>query len=243
MEGEPVSNSFFIALNDDWLCTASSGEAVEALSKWSIDDPTLGGFDDLAALVAHVQRPGFPEESDRVLAALVRLAGSDDLAARTMLQALLPGIKALARQYRWVGPAEDVTSSAVACAYERIRTYPIERRPHHVAANVLFDTRQALSRQGRRATTLDIAARGLRPFDDSRDEVPHESPCPGQELLELVGQALRDGRLDEADARLIILSRLEDKTMIELAAADGCDRQTMGRRRTRAETRLAEAVA
>ena len=113
-----------------------------------------------------------------------------------------------------------------------------------MAANVLFDTRQALSRHGRRSASIDIAPGGLRPFDDTVHHAePNGSASAGEELLELVNEALREGHLDEADARLIILSRVADRTMIELAASDGCDRQTMGRRRERAEARLGDAVA
>ena len=69
----------------------------------------------------------------------VALATADELAARTLLQALLPGIVSFARRSA-VGDPSVAIGEMVSIAWERIRTYPLHR-PGSVAANVLWDTR------------------------------------------------------------------------------------------------------
>src|SRR5581483_8240714 len=119
--------------------------ARRAVTTWAAD-PVLGGFGDLESVVERIQRRGCPEDSDRLLLALLQRAGSDNESARTVLQALLPGLKALMATYRWSGSREDVATAVIEAAFERIRHYPCRRRPARVAANLLHDTRQTLWR-------------------------------------------------------------------------------------------------
>ena len=75
---------------------------------------------------------------DRVLAALVVAARTDPLAARVVLQRLLPGISALARRRsRCMDEHMRNTDEAVAAAWSVICTHPVERRPDWVASNLL----------------------------------------------------------------------------------------------------------
>jgi hypothetical protein len=70
----------------------------------------------------------------------------DDLAARTLLQALLPGLVRLAGMVGYDDPA--AIEEMVSLAWERIGTYPAGRRGS-VAANVLFDVRKRYRAHGR----------------------------------------------------------------------------------------------
>jgi len=63
------------------------------------------------------------------------------------------------------------------------------------------------------------------------------------ELLGLVDEAVRRRRLRLDDARLIVLTRVGDVSMVELAAERGCLPHSLRRRRLRAEAALAAAVA
>jgi hypothetical protein len=74
--------------------------------------------------------------------ALAALAPSDQLAARTLLQALLGGLCNLAR---CVGRDANAVDDVVSLAYERIRTYPAHR-PGSVSGNVLLDVRKRYCR-------------------------------------------------------------------------------------------------
>src|SRR5205085_8981101 len=65
------------------------------------------GVSDLAHLLAHVRR-ATPAESDIVMAALVRRAAAgSDLAARVLLQLLLPATRRLATRWWALGDYEE----------------------------------------------------------------------------------------------------------------------------------------
>jgi hypothetical protein len=69
------------------------------------------------------------------------------VAARALLQALVPGLHRLARTVG--GGSDEAAAELVALAWARIVTYPFERRPGRVAANVLLDVRKTYLREHR----------------------------------------------------------------------------------------------
>jgi hypothetical protein len=88
-----------------------------------------------------------PAEADRVLLALVnRAVVGDTLAARVLLQLLLPGTRRLARRWWALGDHEERAAAAVTAVWQRICAYPVARRPGRVAANVLMDAARELRR-------------------------------------------------------------------------------------------------
>jgi len=203
----------------------------------------LEPFPDLRTVVEMVQRRGQPAESDRILLALLRRASADDLAARTVLQALMPGFKALMVTYQLSGTPEDVVTAVIEAAFERIRRYPCDRRPGRVAANLLNDTRQMLWRNGRRERRLRIVT---EPLTDRMHEGladGHETGSATEELVDLVCHAVRDAQLPPQGARLILLTRVLDVTVKELADETGSKAQTIRKRRRKAEALVAVAVA
>ncbi len=110
------------------------------------------GFADLGELVEFVHRRDCANAADRVLYRLVCRGLTDDLAARTVLACMMPGAKNLTCGYLWAHDNADEAAAAVLAAmWERIRTYPCERRPVKVAANIQLDTSQRMSRRAARA--------------------------------------------------------------------------------------------
>ena len=68
-----------------------------------------------------------------------------------VLQALLPGLKALAgRLLLEADERDELWSALLAHCWERIRRYPIERRPTRIAANDLLDTLKKTTRELKR---------------------------------------------------------------------------------------------
>jgi len=229
---------FLDLLHDEWQHLAGSPESRRALACWS-EDPALGGFADLYAVVAEIQRRGRPAESDRILLALLRRAPSDDVACRTVLQAVMPVLKSLMSAYQLTGAPEDVSTATVEAAFERIRRYPCDRRPARVAANLLNDTRQVLWRAARRERRLSLA---IEPFTkevlEDLDDRSSEPSAP-DELVDLVGEALRLGHVQPAGARVILLTRVIDVPIDDLASEMGLKAPTLRKRRQRAEAALA----
>jgi hypothetical protein len=124
------------SLDAEWRRLTRTSRARQALRQWSIAHPALRGVADLDALL---ERRRDDQAAPAILRALAVLAPGDDLAARTLLQALLPGLVRLAGMVGYDDPA--AIEEMVSLAWERIRTYPARRRGS-VAANVLFDVRK-----------------------------------------------------------------------------------------------------
>jgi hypothetical protein len=195
-----------------------------------------GGAVSLGDVEAYVRRAG-PEDADAVLLALVRRAvEGDDLAARVLLQLLLPGTRNLARRWWALGDPEERAAAAVAAVYHRIRAYPIARRPGRIAANVLMDAARELRRAVPRVTVTltaePVAAESLK-----------TSPPPAShaavELAEVLRDAVDEGVLCRDDAQLIARSRIAGHRIADIATHHRLGSRTLWDRRQRAERVLA----
>jgi hypothetical protein len=233
-----VTMRLFKELEAEWSELAVSAPAVAAVETWAGSDFSLLGLKNLRDVVHIVQRSGRPSGGDQVLACLATRAPSDPLAARALLQVVLYGLIRIAVAFRCTRYSdEDLASIVVAAAYERIRTYPIERRPRSIAANILLDTRQKVSRSLFRPRVSEV----LTP--DVGRHVADSSGAPAaDELLALIDEAVRTRKLRIEDAGLIVMSRVAGVPTAELAAGYGCAPQSLRRRRQRAEAALAAAV-
>ena len=231
---------FLDRLHDEWLHLARSPRAVRALAGWA-SDPALRDFTNLEEVVAEIQRRGQPAESDRILLALLRRA-ADNLAAQTVLQALMPGLKSLMSAYRLNGEPEEVATAVIEAAFERIRRYPCDRRPARVAANLLHDTRQVLWRDGCRERRLRLATEPLTERAVSAVASAPQDRSSTDELVDLIAEAVRLGSLRPSGARLILLTRVLDVPIDELAEETGTKALTLRKRRQRAQADLAGAA-
>jgi hypothetical protein len=147
-------------LDAQWCEVASSPEARRALVRWTNDHEVLAGMRDLNDVLLSRRDP---RVSGEVLSILARLAPTDVLATRTLLQMLLPG---LVRLVGTVGHGDpEAQDEIVALAWERIRTYPTSRNGS-VAANVVLDVRKQYVRlrRGDQAVALHLVT---EPIDDA----------------------------------------------------------------------------
>ncbi len=118
--------------------------------------------------------------------------------------------------YRLTGEPEEVATAVAEAAVERIRRYPCDRRPAWGAANFLHDTRQTLWRDGHREQSLRLATEPLT------ESVMNSSAPGGRSATgDLVGAAVRRGRVRPSGARLILLTRVLDVPIEELAEETG----------------------
>lgn len=137
-------------LDQEWERIASSPRGRRAVRRWALGEPPLAGLGSLGALVERANERGHVEESDAILLVLLRHANEDDLAARTVLQAMMPAVKNLTAKFSTCGAwsPEETAAVVVAAMWERIRCYPVDRRPRKVSANLALDTRQRVWRTG-----------------------------------------------------------------------------------------------
>jgi DNA-directed RNA polymerase specialized sigma24 family protein len=195
-----------------------------------------GGARSLAEVERFV-RDASPPEADAVLVALAARAVEDDgLAARVLLQLLMPGVRRLARTWWALGDADERAAAAVAAVYDRIRRYPLARRPRRIAANVLMDAAADL----RRAVRSAGAATGVPAVDGwaAAEPVAVEPVHPAVELAEVLAEAVRGGLVSAADAELIAASRIAGVPLADIAERRGAKLRTLQWRRRRAEETL-----
>lgn len=215
------------SLNQEWPTIAGSPAARRALMRWSAMHPVLLPASDLDEVIDLGYRPDIGPGVRRALAIL---APSDDLAARTLLQALLGGLVNLARR---IGRDDEAVDDIVSLAWERIRTYPA-RRPGSVSGNVLLDVRK---RYGREHALARRCPTGL---DHVPDEPSAEDRVLSSAFLEDLASLSEENGVSKEVLATIIRSRVGGESMADLASEQQVSRKVLWHRRWRAEARLRE---
>lgn len=219
------------ALECEWealVTTTLSGR----LRRWSQREPRLAAFSTASELISSLRRlRGDHDAENAILAALLREARTDPLAARVVLQALLPGLKRLAgRLLHTAAERDELWSLLLAHGWERIRSYPLERRPRRIAANLLLDTAHAT------LTTL-AAERRSRVQACELEATPAEPIAAADEVEVVLARAVRAGALSREEAVLILQTRIEGVPLASLAGGEVAY-EALRKRRRRAERRL-----
>jgi DNA-directed RNA polymerase specialized sigma24 family protein len=218
-------HKYLSALDEDWRRIATGPTARRALACWSTTYPalTFNNLDDL------LQRRLDPETAPQILQPLAALSPSDEIAARTLLQALLPGLVRFASAVQRENP--NAIHDIVALAWERIRTYPTSRKGS-VPANVILDVRKRYWKHcSTERPTADIG-------DDDRLASCLAASCEDEVVARLTASdALKAGAamLRPATLRLVAATRLGALTLTEIAADEGTSIHALGVRRHRAE--------
>jgi DNA-directed RNA polymerase specialized sigma24 family protein len=164
------------------------------------------------------------DRANEVMARLLLSARVDEVAARVVLQRLLPGL--IARARRWSArPAggTDALDELLAAAWTVIRTFPVERRPGHLVANLLRGAEyHAFVRPHRRLLVHEFVPTHML------DRPAPESPVDAaEELAELVDDSRT---LTDRDRRLLALL-VGGATMHEIATTlDVCVRTVTNHR-------------
>ncbi len=234
-----MPTGLFRALDADWTNTCRSRTRGTIPCAWR-DDAVLHGFERLDELIAAV-RAGChdPEATDQILAALARRVATDDLAARALLQAVLPGLWNVAKRLGHARVDDELEADVLMEATDRIRTYPIERRPRAIAANITWDVFGRIYRRRHRPqpATLSLETHDIeqRPND--------AAPDPSVEVVSLIADARSRRRLADADAQLLLAIAVGDDTIRARAAREGTTYAAMCERWCRARRRLRHAVA
>ena len=220
-------------LEAEWPPLAA-GPLHPRLQAWAMAEPALAGFATPQQLLRHLRTlRGRPRAEDAILAALVRQAQADPLAARVVLQALLPGLKALAgRILLEASEREEVWSALLAHCWERIRRYPIDRRPARIAANVLLDTLKK--------TTWELKRQRYLRDQETSETPPDRVAVVGvdRDVEQLLERAIAAGAISPEEADLILRTRIDGHDLHALARERGLAYHTLKVRRLRAEKRL-----
>jgi DNA-directed RNA polymerase specialized sigma24 family protein len=225
MDTDPVDQ-----LEADWERDAKR-RVRGRLRHWRLVEPALARFANGDELLGMLHGPAHATDKDKVLLALVRLARSEQLAGRVVVQALIPGLKTLWRRlFRSEASRAEIWQLLLATAWERIVTYPLERRPGRIAANLLLDTLRA---------TLHELAHERPSFILLTDQALPRPACTKSGNVDaLVARAVSLGVVSATDAELVLETRLDGRELAEAGASQGASYNTIKLRRQRAERRL-----
>lgn len=221
-------------LESDWRRELAGPLLADHLRKWREREAALAVFASPPALLGFLRRSNPGERQDAVLLALLRCAREDPVAARFVLQAMMPALKRISAGLLVdANEQAELWSTLLSCAWERIRGYPIERRPHRVAANLRLDTLHDLALAHRKET----ARRGLQRLYPST-LLPARPRCQAGDVDALLAEAVRAGALSDEEAELIAATRIDGESLVELAASACVLYDAVRMRRARAERRL-----
>jgi len=183
-------------LEREWNQLIVNPRALKELRNWNFDGQCFDEFDKL------LRATGFGcvdvAGSESLLRQLVSLAGRDHLAARVVLQRVLPGLVAAVRFRNRQMTSEIALSELIAAAWIVITTYDGRRNPGSVAAAIIDSSvYRAFKVERNRRTTepLDNVERVLAHSDsDALNEL--------SELREVLSEAERLG-MSKDDLRLV----------------------------------------
>ncbi|HEV2811046.1 MAG TPA: hypothetical protein VGV93_11710 [Acidimicrobiales bacterium] len=173
---------------------SSAGRA--AVRRWAEEEPAFAGATSSLDVLARCQRHGDGHEA---LAAVLRLAGTDDFARQTVMQAILPGLIALARRAHYmVGPGlagwasnDKLEQEMVTIAYGRILALggTTQAWPANTLLAQTTGRLRVRHQTGRRRDWWHV------PLDDvsESDVPPGRDRSPAEELAQVVIDAVRDG--------------------------------------------------
>jgi hypothetical protein len=230
----PISSfqrSLSARLDEEWMTIRTRPPLVARARAWAVTDVPFEDLDELLVLAGY-RVESTPEGND-VLARLVAIARTDELATRIVLQRVLPGLLAIVRRRREPGGTHGAFEELIGAAWLAIRSCGGERQPEHVAAAIVRDAAyRAFVAPVRRlaATEVSVDPRTLEetPF------IAIISPC--EELATLLGDA-RTAGLPGRD--LDLLGHLARAGSPSIVAADRkVSTRTVRNHRDRATARL-----
>lgn len=220
-------------LDCEWSRLRRCPLAITHAAGWVIVEGRLDDLDQILTAVGHWADPTVANES--AMRDLVLLARHDELAARIVVQRLLPGLLAIVRRRR--AGNEHAFDELLGALWITLRTFNPSRRPSCVAASLIADADYRAFRAGWRRLSHGEQPTGLT-LDARESEQPTETAR--QIVLGLLAEAAQDGMPDED---LDLIHRLlDDVPTVELARDLDVTPRTVRNRRDRITDRL-RAVA
>ncbi|MEU6405430.1 hypothetical protein [Streptomyces sp. NPDC046985] len=135
-------------MNRDWEVLCSDPRAAEGVTRWSQEHAELVDVrtpQDIVQLLVSLYRRGDWAGHDQVMTVLVQRAAGEgfdsQLAWKIAVRVLLP--KAILTAKTQLRPGVDwevVFGTVLSALFENVRTYPLERRPRSIFANLAMDT-------------------------------------------------------------------------------------------------------
>lgn len=225
-------------LQREWNMMSRRGSVLRRASAWKLTPRVLSSLDEVLVLTGLGADPA-DGSSDETMRRLVELARHDDLAARVVLQRMLPGLSACAKRNSSSFDSQlDALDELLSEAWAVIRSFPIEQRSRYVIKNLLRDCEyRAFLKARRRLLVHELTD----PAEFELTIATHESAVePLATIVELLGRARMAG-MSDADVTLVT-TLLNTSTVKEAAAALRVTDRTV-RNRRQAVVRQLQALA
>ena len=228
--GRPTTGT---RLTAEWSRLRTRPDALRRATGWQVVEVPLTDLDQVLTAVGFeaAQTP----LSERRLRELVLVAATDELAARVVVQRLLPGLLSIVRRRRRTERGSDTFDELLGAAWVAIRTFNPARRPACLAAALLSDADYRAFRSAHRRRRSDAVPAAVL---EARPAVG--TGCASDELGELFRLALDEGV--PADDIELLRQLLDAPTAIELAERLRVTPRTVRNRRDRITGRLREVA-
>lgn len=223
---------------EDWTRLCRGSRLTITLADWAAAEPALGGLglDD----VMRRARASSTDlaASDATLAALLRLGSGDQLARRTVLQAILPRLVGIARRHadrgrRSVG---EVTADLAAATWEEL-VGAAGRWTSHLAAR-LVDLVEWRYRQARRHERYEDPTDDIAGAIDRSPRVGDHRAGDRLDVTRLLQHAVERGVIGPEAARILEHAAFDGLTDAEIAACRGGTTAAAKKARQRAAAAL-----
>lgn len=248
-----IPSRFHRQLIGEWADLHSLPSTSLQVKRWGRIEPVLAGYRWPGEIVDAIDAASGDTE-DALLLALIRLFQSgQQLAGRTLVQSLLPKLCQISSsattlctsaRTTWL---EDRRHITVAEFWGFVASYPVHRRTSRVASNLALDTLHRISGVRTPAdpepggSSIDGLREDHQQLDSTIDGLTDDA-----DLLQVVHWGVTNAVITRADARLLILSYLPNKTsgfgFDDAAEAFGLTQAAVRQRCSRATRRLADAV-
>ena len=235
----PPNHRYLLSrLQREWNLLNNRPSVVRRAAAWQLTPVVLISLDDLLVLTGLGPGP-MQSSSDEAMGRLVALARHDDLAARVVLQRMLPGLSACAkRNSQGFESRLDALDELLSEAWTVIRSFPIEQRDRYVIKNLLRDCEYRAFVKARRRLLVHELTDPAH-FDRAIDPDEREAE-PLATLVELLGRARAAGMSD--DDLAMVRALLNTSTVKQAAAVLRVTDRTI-RNRRHAVVRQLQALA
>jgi hypothetical protein len=176
----------------EWEAMVARPRTVRTVNGWGLPGGPVETLDEVLDRAGFGHEPTW-SEGDRYLATLVIRAQQEDLAGRIVLQRLLPPLIAIAARRGRLTPGgfNEAFATTISHAWILIRTYPIERRPAKIAANLVRDAEyHGFVREARmkKVVVQHLGERSMHTIP-----APERRAAPEEELADVLEDAIVHG--------------------------------------------------
>lgn len=218
----------------EWSHLRTRPDALLRAAGWGLVEGSITDLEQVLTAVGY-ETPRTADVEQR-LRRLTAIATDDELAARVLVQRLLPGLLAVVSRRRRGGHGDTTFDELLATLWISIRTYNPNRNPSCIAAALISDADyRAFRSAGRRRSASELPVAN----DDFAAAAPQD-PCASDELEDLFNDAL-DAGVDHADIELL-RQLVAAPRAIDLASQLNVTPRTIRNRRDRITGRLREVV-